>query len=224
MIARRICSPLRIMIFSVAACSPSTTWAAGGAHEHGAAELFLSSEGNDVSITLNLPAQSAVGFETAAASAQQRAAVERAQGILMRPSGLFVLEGNSCELNDVAIDVSSIMGVDKNQSLPAAHNNHSEEQADHDDESAQASDTHDHGHHGHDGHDDESDAPDSDSHSDLSAAYAFECESDDALTQITFSPDGLPFGLERIDVFWVSDWGQGAGQATPQSLRVSLQN
>lgn len=221
MIARCTCGPLRLVILSTAAYSCGTAWAASGVHEHGAAELFLSSAGKDVAITFNLPAHSAVGFETAASSAEQRAAVERAQGVLMRPSDLFVLEGNSCEMTDVAIDVSSLMGVDKNQSLPEAHNKHSEEHGDDDDESGQASGTHDHEHHG---HDDESDAPASDSHSDLSAAYAFKCESDDALTQITFNPNGLPFGLERIDVFWVSDWGQGAGQATPQSLRISLQN
>ena len=221
MIARCTCGPLRLVILSTAAYSCGTTWAASGVHEHGAAELFLSSAGKDVAITFNLPAHSAVGFETVASSAEQRAAVERAQGVLMRPSDLFVLEGNSCEMTDVAIDVSSLMGVDKNQPLPEAHNKHSEEHGDDDDESGQASGTHDHEHHG---HDDESDAPASDSHSDLSAAYTFKCESDDALTQITFSPNGLPFGLERIDVFWVSDWGQGAGQATPQSLRISLQN
>ena len=221
MIARCTCGPLRLVILSTAAYSCGATGAASGAHEHGAAELFLSSAGKDVAITFNLPAHSAVGFETVASSAEQRAAVERAQGVLMRPSDLFVLEGNSCEMTDVAIDVSSLMGVDKNQPLPEAHNKHSEEHGDDDDESAQASGTHDHEHHG---HDDESDAPASDSHSDLSAAYTFKCESDDALTQITFSPNGLPFGLERIDVFWVSDWGQGAGHATPQSLRVSLQN
>ena len=49
-------------------------------------------------------------------------------------------------------------------------------------------------------------------------------DADDALTQMAFGQDKLPFGLERIDVFWVADWGQGAGQATPQSPQVSLQN
>ena len=221
MIARCTCGPLRLVILSTAAYSCGTTGAASGAHEHGAAELFLSSAGKDVAITFNLPAHSAVGFETAAASEEQKAAVEEAQNILMVPSDLFVLEGNTCEVTDVAIDVSSIVDVGKRRSQPEEHANHTEIHADHNDESTQAANTRDHEHHG---HDDESDAPAGDSHSDLSATYAFECDSNSALTQITFSPNGLPFGLERIDVFWVSDWSQGAGQATPQSLGVSLQN
>jgi hypothetical protein len=221
MIARCACPPLRLVILSTAAYSCGTAWAASGAHEHGAAELFLSSEGKDVAITFNLPAHSAVGFETTAVSEEQKAAVEQAQKMLMVPDDLFVLEGNTCEVTDVVIDVSSVVDVSKRQSQQKEHANHTKTHADHIDESAQAADGHDHEHHG---RDDEDDAPAPDSHSDLSAAYAFKCDSDEALTQITFSPEGLPFGLERIDVFWVADWGQGAGQATRQVPQVTLRN
>ena len=221
MIASCTSSPLRLVILITASCGCGKTWAASNAHEHGAAELFLSSEGKDVAITFNLPAHSAVGFETTAVSEEQKAAVEQAQNILMVPSGLFVLEGNTCEVTDVAIDVSSIADAGKPHSEPKEHASHSEIHADHNDESTEAADTHDHDHHG-DG--DENVAATTDSHSDLPAAYAFKWESDKALTQITFSSEGLPFGLERIDVFWVADWGQGAGQATRKAPQVNLQN
>ena len=83
-------------------------------------------------------------------------------------------------------------------------------------------------HHDDDGahhdHDDDGDATDADSHSDVSATYTFECESDEALTRIAFQRGALPFGLERIDVLWVTDWSQGAGQATPQAPQVNLTN
>ena len=58
----------------------ASVWAAGGAHEHGAAELFLSAEGTDVQISLNLPAQIIVGFETTAISAEQKAAYVKVLG------------------------------------------------------------------------------------------------------------------------------------------------
>ena len=216
---------LRLLIFNAIACGCSTAWAAGGAHEHGAAELLLSSEGRDVQITFNSPAQSLVGFETAAVTAEQKAAVERAEAILMAPKDLFVLEGNSCELIDASVDVSSIMSVGNAQSQPEEHAEHVEEHADdhpkHDEDHASASDNHAHEHHD---HDDGGDAPDADSHSDVSASYTFECESDEALTRIAFQRGALPFGLERIDVLWVTDWSQGAGQATPQAPQVDLTN
>ena len=243
------CTSLRLLIFNAIACGCSTAWAAGGAHEHGAAELLLSSEGRDVQITFSSPAQSLVGFETAAVTAEQKAAVERAEAVLMAPNDLFVLEGNSCELIDARVDVSSIMGVGNTPSQPKEqadhadeHADHAEEHADHagehaehaenveehandhtnhDEDHASASDNHAHERHD---HDDDGDATDADSHSDVSATYTFECESDEALTRIAFQRGALPFGLERIDVLWVTDWSQGAGQATPQAPQVNLTN
>ena len=229
------CKPLRLLIFNAVAFCCSTAWAAGGAHEHGAAELLLSSEGRDVQITFNSPAQSLVGFETAAVTAEQKAAVERAEAILMAPNRLFALEGNSCELIEASVDVSSIVGARNAPSQPKEHADHADEHAEHaeqveehtddrtnhDEDHASASDYHAHEHHD---HDDDGDAPDADSHSDVSATYTFECESDEALTQIAFQRGALPFGSKRIDVLWVTDWSQGAGQATPQSPQVDLTN
>ena len=231
----RTCKPLRLLMLSAVACGCNTAWAAGGAHEHGAAELLLSSEGKDVQITFNAPAQSLVGFETAAVTAEQKAAVERAEAILMAPNDLFVLEGKSCELVDASVDVSSIMGVGNAPSQPKEHADHADESAEHtkqaeehaddhtnhDEDHATASENHTHEYHH---HDDDGDAPDADSHSDVSATYTLECESDEALTRIAFPRSALPFGLERIDVLWVTDWSQGAGQATPQAPQVDLTN
>lgn len=237
---------LRLMILSAAACYCSTAWAAGGAHEHGAAELLLSSEGRDVQVIFNAPAQSLVGFETVAVTEEQKATVARAEAILMAPRDLFSLEGNSCKLIDSTVDVSSLVGVGKAPSQPEAHADHSDEQADHatdhagDDEHTEEhadhaeehADNHDKDHestsdnqaHEHHDRDDDGNASNADSHSDVSASYTFECDSNEALTRIVFNRNGLPFGLERIDVLWVADWGQGAGQATPQSPSVNLQN
>ena len=216
-------------------CGYSAVWAAGGAHEHGAAELLLSSEGKDVQITFNAPAQSLVGFETAAVTAKQKTTVERLEAVLMEPSALFVLEGGFCELIDAIVDVSSIKGVVNAPSPSKEHTDHAEERAahkgehaehandhiDHDEDHANRSDNHEHEHHN---HDDGGDAPDADSHSDVSATYTLECDSEKALTRIAFQHGALPFGLERIDVFWVTSWGQGADQATPQSPIVNLRN
>lgn len=222
MIASCTSSTLRLVILSAVACNCCTAWAAGGAHEHGAAELLLSTEGRDVQIIFNAPAQSLVGFETAAVTEEQKAAVARAEAILMAPRDLFALEGNSCVQIDATVDVSSLVSVGNAPSQPEAHADHSDEHADdHEEDRASTSDKHTHEHHD---HDDDGDAPDADSHSDVSATYTFECQSDEALTRITFHRDGFPFGLERIDVLWVADWGQGAGQATPQSPSVNLQN
>ena len=238
MFARRPCSPqsrllLRLLLVGASALGCVTVWAAGEAHEHGAAELFLSAEGKDVQISVNLPAQSIVGFETTAISAEQKAAVESAQASLMLPSNLFTLGEDACTLITANVDVSSIMGMSNSHSRTEGHADyhdkedhagHEEEEshAGHHEEQGEVSSMHDHA--PHDDEDLDLDAPPATNHSDISADYTFKCDSDDALTQMAFGQDKLPFGLERIDVFWVADWGQGAGQATPQSPQVSLQN
>ena len=233
MVAKRPCSPQsRLLLMGASALGCASVWAAGGAHEHGAAELFLSAEGTDVQISLNLPAQSIVGFETTAISAEQKAAVESAQASLMLPNTLFTLGENACTLVTANVDVSSIMGMSNAHSRTEEHADHHDEEAhtghdkleshaDHHEGQEEVSAAHDQAPHDHE--DSDLDTP-ATSHSDISAAYTFKCESDDALTQITFGQDELPYGLERIDVFWVADWGQGAGQATPQSPQVSLRN
>ena len=233
MVAKRPCSPQsRLLLIGASALGCASVWAAGGAHEHGAAELFLSAEGTDVQISLNLPAQSIVGFETTAISAEQKAAVESAQASLMLPNTLFTLGENACTLVTANVDVSSIMGMSNAHSRTEEHADHRDEEdhtgheqleshADHHEGQEEVSAAHDQAPHDHE--DSDLDTP-ATRHSDISAAYTFKCESDDALTQITFGQDELPYGLERIDVFWVADWGQGAGQATPQSPQVSLRN
>ena len=235
----KLLSPLAVLAM-VFGCS--AVWAAGDVHEHGAADLLLSSEGKDVQITFNAPAQSLVGFETAAVTAQQKTAVERLEAVLSEPSALFVLEGTFCELIDAVVDVSSITGVVDAPSPPREHGDHAEERAAHkgehaehadkhaehasdhidlDEDHANKSDNHEHEHHN---HNDGRDAPDVDSHSDVSATYTLKCDSENALTRIAFQHGALPFGLERIDVFWVASWGQGADQATPQSPVVNLRD
>ena len=237
----KLLSPLAVLAM-VFGCS--AVWAAGDVHEHGAADLLLSSEGKDVQITFNAPAQSLVGFETAAVTAQQKTAVERLEAVLSEPSALFVLEGTSCELIDAVVDVSSITGVVDAPSPPREHGDHAEERAahkgehaehadehaehasdhiDHDEDHANRSDNHEHEHEHHN-HNDGRDAPDVDSHSDVSATYTLKCDSENALTRIALQHGALSFGLERIDVFWVASWGQGADQATPESPTVNLRN
>lgn len=228
----KLLSPLAVIAIAFGC---SAVWAAGGAHEHGAADLLLSSEGKDVQITFNAPAQSLVGFETAAVTAQQKTAVERLEAVLREPSALFVLEGSFCESIDAVVDVSSITGVVDAPSPPREHAHNAEERAahkgehaehasdhiDHEEDYANRSDNHEHEHHN---HNDGRDAPDVDSHSDVSATYTLKCDSENALTRIVFQHGALPFGLERIDVFWVASWGQGADQATPQSPVVNLRD
>ena len=62
MIARHVPISVRLLVFSAAAIESAYIWAAGGLHEHGAATLLLSAEGQNVQVEVTLPAESVVGF------------------------------------------------------------------------------------------------------------------------------------------------------------------
>ena len=109
MVVKRTCSPQRrLMFIGASALGCANVWAAGGAHEHGAAELFLSAEGTDVQISVNLPAQSIVGFETTDISAEKKAAVESAGEFDVAEHPVHFRWG-ACTLVTANVDVSSIM-------------------------------------------------------------------------------------------------------------------
>ena len=192
----RFCVLKNIVIASTTALYSLGISASGGVHDHGAAELFLSAEGKTLQIRLNLPAMSVVGFETIAITDAQREAVNDAQTTLHDPSQLFSLQGKACELILAEVDVASVLEAGNTPSKPSAH---------------AASDNH------HDDHDASANV-----HSDISALYEYQCETDAAITRMSFGSNGLPFGLERIKVLWVTNQGQGAGEVTPQKPGLSF--
>lgn len=74
-----------------------------GAHEHGVGHLDIAFEGSRISIELEVPGADIVGFEHAAESAEDRAALERAVAVLAKPLELFVLpEAAQCTVTQAA--------------------------------------------------------------------------------------------------------------------------
>ncbi|MBT7312516.1 MAG: DUF2796 domain-containing protein [Halieaceae bacterium] len=163
-----------------------------GPHVHGAAELMLAAEGNKVEIILNVPAMSVVGFESQAVSAAQQQAVSDADALLRNPDQLFSLRGGQCVLEDTQVDFSAITGV----SVDTEEDHHTDdEHADHEQPAHE-------------------EAVVDEDHSDIAVQYHFNCDNSAALEQLRFGPDGLPFGLEHINIMWVSESGQGGAEVS----------
>ena len=163
-----------------------------GPHVHGAAELMLAAEGNKIEIILNVPAMSVVGFESQVVSAEQQQAVSDADALLRNPDQLFSLRGGQCVLEDTQVDFSAITDV----SLDTEEEPHTDDE--------------------HAAHEHPADAEvvvDED-HSDIAVQYHFNCDNSAALEQLRFGPDGLPFGLEQINIMWVSESGQGGAEVS----------
>jgi len=154
------------------------------AHVHGVAELTVALEGRKLEIVFTSPAVSVVGFEHQAESQDEMEAVTEAKTKLSQASELFTFTGTQCDLQDSAVDVSAVLsGSAAERTAHSDHEAHTTEADSHDNAVM---------------------------HSDISASYDYECAESGKLESIRVGSDGLPFGIEKINVMWVSDRGQGA--------------
>ncbi|MBI1264828.1 MAG: DUF2796 domain-containing protein [Alphaproteobacteria bacterium] len=183
-----------------------------GAHVHGAAALDVAVDANSGAalVVLSGAAYNFFGFERAAASDEERAAIDAAYAAFDRAPVAFP-EQAGCSL--ATVDVEGVSGGHGHgESEPHGH--------DHGDE-------HDHGHgdgHDHDGHGHEHSHDHGDDHahddaagdryagvSDLAISWTFMCESPARATQLDAS--GLFAAFERLESLQASFVGGGSASA-----------
>lgn len=156
------------------------------AHEHGVAQLDIAMDGQQIAMELHAPGADIVGFEYAAESADDRAAVDNAVAALARPLDLFVLpDAAGCSVVQAAAGLES-------------EEDHDGEAEDHDEH---AKDDHDDHKDDHDDHEEQA------GHTEFHAEYLLTCTDPDAATDITFAFfDAFPNALE-VEVQLISDTG-----------------
>lgn len=140
------------------------------AHEHGVGTLNIAIEGATIAMAFEAPGADIVGFEYAAESDVDLAAIDAAIATLGAPLDLFVVpEAAACTVTEA---LAELEGGDDD-----AHHEHAE---DHHDE---------HGHDDHDDHKDEDheDHADAANHTEFHAEYTLTCDNADALTSISFA-------------------------------------
>jgi hypothetical protein len=148
------------------------------AHEHGVGQLDIAIDGQQIAMELHAPGADIVGFEYAAESAKDLAAVDAAVAKLSAPLALFVLpEAAGCSI------VEATAGLESEEE----HEEHGDEHAD--DEHAK------------DEHADES------GHTEFHAEYLLNCAEPSAITGIDFAYFGsFPNALE-VEVQIITDTG-----------------
>jgi hypothetical protein len=158
------------------------------AHEHGVGQLDIAIDGQQVAMELHAPGADIVGFEYAAESDADLAAVDSAATTLAGPLDLFVLpEAAGCSV------VTATAGLESEED----HDDHGDEQGhdDHDD------DRDEHDDEGHDDHASET------GHTEFHAEYLLTCANPSAITEINFAYfDTFPNALE-VEVQIISDAG-----------------
>ncbi|MDC1275422.1 DUF2796 domain-containing protein [Ascidiaceihabitans sp.] len=162
------------------------------AHEHGVGQLDIAIDGQQIAMELHAPGADIVGFEYAAESAKDLAAVDAAVAKLSAPLALFVLpEAAGCSIVEASAGLES-----------------EEEHEEHADDEHAEDEHEDHGHdedgHDEDGHDDHADES---GHTEFLAEYLLNCAEPSAITGIDFAYFGsFPNALE-VEVQIIIDTG-----------------
>jgi len=143
------------------------------AHEHGIGALNIAIEAPLVVMEFHAPGADIVGFEYAAKSDADLAAISAALKTLEAPLDLFVLpRAARCAVQAVQVELKSDADHGANEEDHQGHDAHTEEgHQDHDD---------------HDDHDEEKHAASS-GHTEFHAEYSLICSNIEALTQIDFA-------------------------------------
>lgn len=179
-----------------------------GAHEHGHSALNIAIEGDRIEMELIAPGADIVGFEHAAESADDKAAVEQAEATLGEPLSLFVFSADAgCAVESASVEIEGEEHHDDHGDEAHAEEEH------HDDHGDEAHAEHDHEEHG-----------DEAGHNEFHAAYALTCSAPDGLDGIDFAAFFDSFaGAEEVEVTVISEKGQSSYEVERDAPTVDLQ-
>jgi hypothetical protein len=178
------------------------------AHEHGAGTLNIAIDGATVAMTFEAPGADIVGFEYAAKSDTDLAAIDAAVATLGAPLDLFVMpDAAGCSVVDARAELESEDG----------HDDHGDDGHDSGSHSDHAEESHgDHGDEDHADHADES------GHTEFHAKYTLSCDTPDALTEITFAYFEVFPNAQEVEVQIITAAGAQAFEAERDAPVLTL--
>ncbi|MBK1706041.1 ZrgA family zinc uptake protein [Halochromatium glycolicum] len=160
--------------------------------------MNLALEDNELQIELDSPAANIVGFEHAPSSPDDHAALDKAVATLEDGDTLFRFNADAgCRMETVTV-TSEMLDVEHDNH--DGHGHDESEEPDHQGAPAHQGE-HEHDHAG-------------ETHSDIEAAYHFECDAPDKLTRLTIEVFEAFAGMEEIKVQYVIERKQGAAELT----------
>ena len=173
-----------------------------GAHVHGHGTLNIAIEDKRVALELEVAGMDVVGFEHAASTPEQKAAVDKAKGQLEKPLDVFALPA--------AAGCSATEAKGAVETEAHADHDHDDHDHDHDKDAKGGDDHHDHGDKAEGGH------------SHFHATYALDCTSPAELTTITFNYFKLFAGAKELTVNVVGAKGQSSYEVSRDKPTLDL--
>jgi hypothetical protein len=189
-----------------------------GAHTHGVSQLDIALSGNDLEVGLTVPGTDIVGFEHAARSAEDKAAVAAAVTRLKKAETLFSLpDAARCRLAKSEVRAAGIAGDHDG--------NHAHETAE---KTGTKAENHEH-EHAHDGdrHENESHhehrkEAGGDHHAEFKGHYRFHCDNPERVDGVEVKIFKVFPSITRINARIITPRGQSAKAVTAGSPRLDF--
>lgn len=202
-----------------------------GAHEHGVGIFNVAIEGNTLAMELEAPGADIVGFEHAAKSAKDKAAIKKAKANLADLHHVVDLpEAASCKLTKANIELHS-EGGDHGKHDDHDHGKKAEKHDDHNHDhdhgkKAEKHDDHDHDHgkkaEKHDDHNHDHDHAKEAGHTEFHAEYELNCAKPDQLTAFVFTYFDNFKGAKELEVSITGPSGQKKFEVERGNTKVDL--
>ena len=191
-------APAALLIIAATAASTEETRQMD-AHEHGVGKLDIAFDGERIAMELHAPGADIVGFEYAAKTTQDRAAVDAAVATLARPLDLFALPtAAGCSVVEASASLESEEDHDEHKDKD--HDDHAHDDHDHKDHSAEAS------------------------HTEFHAEYMLTCATPAQATLVTFGYfDSFPNARE-LEVQVITDRGATAFEVMRDAPTLDLRD
>jgi hypothetical protein len=172
-----------------------------GAHEHGHSVLNVAIAGDRIEMELMAPGMDIVGFEHAAETAEDKAAVEEAEAILRDPLALFVLPDEAgCAIETAAVELEAEDEHEGQHGAEHAAPEHAEEGK----------------------HEEHAEHEGEESHTEFHAEYAITCDSPGDLGTIEFVFFERFPGAEEIELTVITESGQTRYEVERDAPRIDL--
>jgi hypothetical protein len=188
----RLALAAALMLSSAAALAAEPARREAAAHVHGVASVNAALDGTSLTVELESPAESILGFEHAPKSQAEKDAVAAALTSLKSGEKLFNLPAAAgCVLKETDIDMPSGFADGK-----AGHKDHA----------------HKHDHAGDTG----------EGHADIDGSWRFTCAKPSAITSFGLGLFSAFPRMEKVNVVWLAAGAQKAGVLTPAATVLDL--
>lgn len=193
------------------------------AHEHGVGVLNIAFDGLLIAMEFEAPGADIVGFEYAAESAEDRAAIETAIAQLAKPLELFMLpDGAGCTVSEASAALEGSEDHEKHDE--DGHDDHASKDGDDhkDDEDHGHSEDEDHDHKEGEDHGDHDDHAEDAGHTEFHAAYLLDCTDTKAVDAITFAYFEVFQNALEVEVQVITDTGATAFEVARDAPTLDL--